>query len=746
MWARRCGAPAKLPSALKILFMSSMSGGIGLAVYNYMASGDVSYLDITKPTRGSVICLTEWPLRSESGSGFFEEQSWRSWYDRKFDWEDFLLDHSCVVPSEVGVECTDVRIPVKDMMRDLGVPMGSLDAVGVSHDYFDISAHIFWWLSLLLWFSITVHDLALIHGRHRDYVMDFPALNKGFPRLRHAFGLTGFFFMRFLFCRCSPRRPDGSVKVPALHTLGLVLGVLLAVPTALWALFVFIAVIGPMGFVLFLCNPIRLSRFWTFGLCLLLAVYCLFLTVSQIVFLSRPETMPRYAVTWHARSISDGLCSCGCTYPMSEPTCTNLLLIGAAACTKSLLVGFRCLKGMRRSQWANLLTVTFAVPVTVYEVDWRTPDNMPIEHRDTNMPVQAELAFDPFALMDEQPNSAFTTVSLQPEELARLAQAKKWNPFGFGRVHEGPKPVPGLGSKYLVHETERIGCCGFPCLTGGMQGQLMMEELADEEELAPLNVDSVTELAPKPSPAACCSPSGILRPLPLASPATVASHQVPPSPMSVGTRTRAQTDVKFACVTRTRAQTDGAYSNRSMQSPFGPSPMTFGTQYTDSSDVTLTPNSPSRTHFSFADAVRDDGQGAGANPREPHAVVGKDEAPVCMDERSVGVNPTVVPVAQDLAQQGRLIQGENGRDTSGGCAASLMSPDSCGSGVTLAPHDPAVVLAAAPDTAIPGIAGDGGTMDWDVSAPAAALEGEGLGSDGALAGGVQRRGRAATTN
>merc|ERR1719433_1543524 len=81
---------------------------------------------------------------------------------------------------------------------------------------------------------------------------------------------------------------------------------------------------------------------------------------------------------------------------------------------KSVFVTLRCLKGLRRAQWANLLSVVFPVPMTVYAVDWRQLDGQPIRHRVEGMAVQEEVAFDPFAMMDEQPDGDFTTLHLAP--------------------------------------------------------------------------------------------------------------------------------------------------------------------------------------------------------------------------------------------------------------------------------------------------------------------------------------------
>jgi hypothetical protein len=98
------------------------------------------------------------------------------------------------------------------------------------------------------------------------------------------------------------------------------------------------------------------------------------------------------------------------------------------------------------------MTVTFAVPLNAYAVEWTQPDGQPIQHRKEGEPVQGELAFDPFALMDEQPDSAHTVVNLRPILVTDLCEEGGVN----GRKIEGPhwdKP----------RDFEYIGPCGFPC-------------------------------------------------------------------------------------------------------------------------------------------------------------------------------------------------------------------------------------------------------------------------------------------
>merc|ERR1740121_461620 len=206
---------------------------------------------------------------------------------------------------------------------------------------------------------------------------------------------------------------------------GAVLAVALAPLLLVWNLFVLNFVICPLLLLTFIRYPIRMSRAWTFIVCVVASVYGLALSLEQLAYIASPQSRPQYAVTWEpllATGAASGnttappeVCTCGCDFPVAVSVHVNLLIIGAATTLKSFFIAFRCLKGLRRSQWANLLSVTFAVPLTVYPVVWRRSDGKPIDFRSEDMPEpQGEVAFDPFAMMDEQLDSASTTVQLRP--------------------------------------------------------------------------------------------------------------------------------------------------------------------------------------------------------------------------------------------------------------------------------------------------------------------------------------------
>merc|ERR1719420_1627697 len=107
-----------------------------------------------------------------------------------------------------------------------------------------------------------------------------------------------------------------------------------------------------------------------------------------MVFILRGGQPPSFAVTWWepAAVLGSAPCVCGCVYPVSDYALSRLTLVGVGVSITAFSLAFRCLKGLRRSNWANLMTVTFAIPVALYDVDWKTPDNEPIKFRDEETP------------------------------------------------------------------------------------------------------------------------------------------------------------------------------------------------------------------------------------------------------------------------------------------------------------------------------------------------------------------------
>merc|ERR1719329_531411 len=116
-----------------------------------------------------------------------------------------MRDRLCTVAEVAGTLCRNERIPVADVSRNLGSPMGEVQSQSMLHDFLDFYSYLFLWLTFLLWISVVVHDMSLIHPTWKNRILDWSQLNQGFPKLRYCWGFTGFFSMRYLFCRCKVR-------------------------------------------------------------------------------------------------------------------------------------------------------------------------------------------------------------------------------------------------------------------------------------------------------------------------------------------------------------------------------------------------------------------------------------------------------------------------------------------------------------------------------------------------------------
>jgi hypothetical protein len=431
-------------------------------------------------------------------------------------------------------------------MLDLGAPLASVVEGSIlgdknigSQDMLGIYAHLFLLLSLSLWLAISCHDHALLHTTNKNYILDLIGLTQKFPRLFNACRcLMGLRMLRGLFhCRRRGWTP-----------LGRLLAMLLAPAVLLWRLVVFMFVVCPLAAVLFLWHPIRTSRIWTLLICIASVVYGICLCVHMLYLLAVPEQAPRYAVTWTASSNSGSSCECGCVYPVSATTCGRLFMIGVLAAIKCFIIGFRTLKGLRRSNWANLISVTFTIPVNAYSVAWKRPDGNPIQGRLGNEPVQSEMAFDPFALMDEQLESANSHVTLKPSfvvcrevdvESGTMTQRRTTT-----RELQGPN-LPCDLEDIDVRSAEYVGCCGFPFLTGGIQGRFELSSPAFDGALVGESVRLHTMphiLKPLSSAKAPCSVS-----TPLSGQASAEDRNEAASHGSLLPIVRSLTSAKKAC-------------------------------------------------------------------------------------------------------------------------------------------------------------------------------------------------------
>jgi hypothetical protein len=444
-----------------------------MSIYTYMAASNISFLEVESPASEAVICLTDWPMRDIAISWTTPVDLIKWWTNPGFDVEERMRQHKCSVPMQVEVLCSSMALPVRDVKRPLALAM---DRDAPNHyDVLGVWARVFLTITFFIWVGMTTHDLALI-GQSKNYILDVAGVNEHCPVIRKV-------WRRLMGLRVLTGMAQTTLRSGWLQCwCGAALAVVLAPLLLVWNLFVLNFVICPLLLLTFIWHPIRMSRSWTFIVCIVASVYGLALSLEQLFYIASPLSRPQYAVTWElllttgaasgnaTSATSQEVCTCGCDFPVAVNVHVNLLIIGVATTVKSFFIAFRCLKGLRRTQWANLLSVTFAVPLTVYPVVWRRSDGKPIDFRSEDLPEpQGEVAFDPFAMMDEQLDSASTTVQLRPLPF------NEERSDGLRRQCEAPGQVvanlsTSVADSVFCRRREYIGCCGFPWTTGGVQG------------------------------------------------------------------------------------------------------------------------------------------------------------------------------------------------------------------------------------------------------------------------------------
>jgi len=194
----------------------------------------------------------------------------------------------------------------------------------------------------------------------------------------------------------------------------------------------------PVTLVAFVCEPVKLSRIMVASTALLCALVSLAFILTMLI------TRDVYALFWSEPRLAPN-CICICEYRLSHEVMFRFEFLGLLVLIASVSIGMRAFKGLRRGNWANLLSVLYAVPVEVFPVYWERPAELgggTIGHRVPGEAVQGEPAFDPFALMDEQPESGASTVRLRPVPLTE-EQIMLW-----AKTEDSPDA--------------EIGCCGFP--------------------------------------------------------------------------------------------------------------------------------------------------------------------------------------------------------------------------------------------------------------------------------------------
>jgi len=219
----------------------------------------------------------------------------------------------------------------------------------------------------------------------------------------------------------------------------------------------FMAVLYPSAFLVWLFAPVQMSRIMVF----LTAILCILWSVLFVVE-TAVDTQP-YAILWGAVDEQDftSSCICHCEYVLNHSVVLRVFVLGAGVAWHSFSIGFRALRGLRRAQWANMFTVLYAIPIEAFPIIWQRPNEAgPIRFRSEGEPMQSEPAFDPFALMDEQPESAWTRPQIKPVVWSEQQQFV-WEPYAGTLDSE-------------------IGCCGFP-RPAAVQGEWQEEDEDDSD-------------------------------------------------------------------------------------------------------------------------------------------------------------------------------------------------------------------------------------------------------------------------
>jgi len=434
MWARRCGVAPIWPSRIKVLLQSFATAAVGLTIFNYMLEVDAGYLDLTTPVHSEVLCLSTWPLRHEDRA-WWQKDLWLEWAKYRLTTQQFIADNACRNTSSVPALCNVAFVPLGEMDRKVGWPLSRENYDVVNSDFLEVYGNLVLWLTLALWLYISVHDFALLQLSHRNFILDFQGLQDYFPCMDRLWSLTGLRHWRRLV------RGKGLGSKGHLARQGRTLALVFLPIVIAYNIVVFLLVTMTVAMMAFIWHPVRLSRLLVFLMSLVLSVLSIIFTVHTLVQIGDSELRQAYAITWTQSS-----CTCGCLFRVKSGKLLVIASTGVAAAYKAVILAFRCLKGLRRSNWASLLSVMFPIPMAVYDVEWTQPDGNPIQYRQKGEPVQAEPAFDPFALMDEQPESGTTTASLAPVPI-KEAQSM--------RHLEAPET--------RTNSDEYIGCCGFPC-------------------------------------------------------------------------------------------------------------------------------------------------------------------------------------------------------------------------------------------------------------------------------------------
>lgn len=424
MWARRLGCPPLWPSRFKVLIMSCLLCGGIFTFFNYLRNADVDYLDLAHPKApGLVRCGLTQPLCRNKENPLacilYEHEALFGAVDL-----DSALPTTCSAMPETRT-CVDLSLPLTAIQGDLG----KLHIVNRMLHPLQSWAWLYLWLMILLWISMIVHDLSLLDDKCRMKILTMRSAKQEMPLLWD--------FISKLFCVATRRSLRSKseylwlILQPVWFVCQIGIFLMLVYPLSLFAAIFWWC---PMGCV-------RVSRLLVFESAILSLIWSANFVVA--IFMSPMIAgVDDYAVFWNSPEQAQG-CVCYCEYPLTQSVIMSTFFFGLVACFFSGSIAFRSLKGLRRPNWGNLFSILYTVPIEAFPIQWVQPDGEPIRWRKAGEAVQSEPAFDPFCLMDEQPESGRTTVHFSP-------------------VSQSPEQVElWCRSKDPSADVE-IGCCGFP--------------------------------------------------------------------------------------------------------------------------------------------------------------------------------------------------------------------------------------------------------------------------------------------
>lgn len=436
MWIRRLGVRPYWPSRIKVVIRGVFASGFMYAIYRYMGSANAGYLNLFSPVHETANCFetSDWCRNST-------DAVWCSQYPympASQDLDDIL--HIIVNAGGAASQNQSARshCPIAVASCRSGVPQEVFNS-GILYrekgriNWFRVGSTVFLFLTLTLVVSVTLHDLTLIIPDNRKTVWNWRAAEVVLPK-------TSKFIWGVLLwdSTCTQRKTH------------LALWVLLLPLWIAWMLCMYMLIVWPLVLCIsfFSCKfryTVGMARILVFCTALQCAILGVGITIRQLTvsFFNAPE----YALMW---SLEENRCVCSCSFPVSRSTTSSIVSIGVATAFQGITLCMRTFKGLRRREWGCLLTVLYPVPVAVFPVHWTQPDGQPIQFRSDGEPVQGEPAFDPFALMDEQPMSHQLTVKLEPTPMIGT-QSRIWDTCD----HDGLRALREQGP------TE-IGCCGFP--------------------------------------------------------------------------------------------------------------------------------------------------------------------------------------------------------------------------------------------------------------------------------------------